>query len=238
MPSQPENFRTSHHDWHSSSYVADWIAKDVTRDDERRPLLRQMLVAAPFARAAAIDVLDVGAGYGIVTDEVLKFFPAARVVMQDYSRPMSVEARERLGKGAREPRYVLCDLTDPAWPKAVGGPFVPPGPRPPRLVTRTERPQAWTTNPHPRHPRGLPAPGRLAWSAPRPPASRTPNGAGYAGRAPARVLDPTRPVAGPAATVSGTGSRLSHAQTQQLTDRNSQAGPILHHHPIQVRRLS
>jgi ubiquinone/menaquinone biosynthesis C-methylase UbiE len=123
MPSQLENFRTSQHDWHSSSYVADWIAKDVTRDDERRPLLRQMLAAAPFARAAAIDVLDIGAGYGIVTDEVLKFFPAARVVMQDYSRPMSDQARERLGKGAREPRYVLCDLLDPAWPKAVGGPF-------------------------------------------------------------------------------------------------------------------
>jgi ubiquinone/menaquinone biosynthesis C-methylase UbiE len=123
MPSETPNLRTSHHDWHSSSYVADWIARDVTRDDERRPLLRQMLAAAPFARAAAIDVLDVGAGYGIVTDEAMKFFPAARVVMQDYSRPMSDQARERLGKGAREPRYVLCDLTDPAWPKAVGGPF-------------------------------------------------------------------------------------------------------------------
>ena len=123
MPSQTQNVRMSHHDWHSSAYVAEWIAKDVTRDDERRPLLRQMLDAAPFARDRAIDVLDVGAGYGIVTEEVLQLFPAARVVMQDYSQPMSDQARERVAKAAHEPRYVLCDLLDPAWPQKVGGPF-------------------------------------------------------------------------------------------------------------------
>ncbi len=119
MPSPTQSFHTSPHDWHSSAYVAEWIARDVTRDDERRPLLRQMLGVAPLKRDAAIDVLDVGAGYGIVTEEALKLFPKARVVMQDYSQPMLAQARERLG----DPRYVICDLTDPAWPKAVGGPF-------------------------------------------------------------------------------------------------------------------
>ena len=123
MPAETKDFRTSHHDWHSASYVAEWIARDVTRDDERRPLLRQMLEAAPFARDMAIDVLDVGGGYGIVTDELLKIFPAARVVFQDYSEPMLDKARDHLGKAGHNVHYVKCDLLDPAWTKAVGGPF-------------------------------------------------------------------------------------------------------------------
>jgi trans-aconitate methyltransferase len=68
-----------HHDWHSAEYVADWIVHDMARDPERRPRLQSMLAAAPFPRDAAIEVLDVGAGYGAVTEEVLKAFPQARV---------------------------------------------------------------------------------------------------------------------------------------------------------------
>jgi len=120
---ETSNVRMSHHDWHSESYVDQWIEKDVTRDDERRPLLRRMLEAAPFAHDKALDVLDVGGGYGIVTDETRKLFPNARIVLQDYSRPMLERAEGRLGAPSPKLRYVLCDLFDPAWPKAVGGPF-------------------------------------------------------------------------------------------------------------------
>src|SRR5436190_9998512 len=82
-----------------------------------------MLAAAPFPRDAAIEVLDVGAGYGAVTEEVLKAFPQARVTLQDYSTPMLGEARRRLAGKAAQLRYATADLTDPAWPRAVGGPF-------------------------------------------------------------------------------------------------------------------
>jgi ubiquinone/menaquinone biosynthesis C-methylase UbiE len=123
MASEKPNFQMSHHDWHSTGYVAQWIAKDVTRDDERRPLLRQMIEAARFPRGTAIDVLDVGAGYGVMTEEVRKLFPASNVVLQDYSRPMLDSARERLGDGAGHLSYVLCDLLEPAWTRTVGGPF-------------------------------------------------------------------------------------------------------------------
>ena len=112
-----------HHDWHSAEYVADWIVHDMARDPERRPRLQSMLAAAPFPRDAAIEVLDVGAGYGAVTEEVLKAFPQARVTLQDYSTPMLGEARRRLAGDAAHLRYVTADLTDPAWRRAVGGPF-------------------------------------------------------------------------------------------------------------------
>ncbi|MGE5270077.1 MAG: class I SAM-dependent methyltransferase [Thiohalocapsa sp.] len=111
------------HDWHSPEYVAEWIAQDEARDPVRRPRLREMLSAAPFPPDAPLAVLDVGAGFGAVTEELLQLFPAAQVTLQDYSAPMLAAARQRLQVHADQLRVVTADLTDPAWPAAVGGPF-------------------------------------------------------------------------------------------------------------------
>jgi trans-aconitate methyltransferase len=111
------------HDWHSNAYVRDWIAHDEARDPVRRPRLREMLTAAPFPRDARLAVLDVGAGYGAVTEELLGLFPNAQVTLQDYSQPMLGEARRRLAARQSQLRFVTCDLTDPDWAKQVGGPF-------------------------------------------------------------------------------------------------------------------
>lgn len=93
------------------------------RDEERRKRLQEMLSAATFAPDAAISVLDVGGGYGVVTEEALRAFPRARVVLQDYSRPMLDEAQRRLVQYADKVGYIRCDLRDPSWPDLVGGPF-------------------------------------------------------------------------------------------------------------------
>jgi SAM-dependent methyltransferase len=111
------------HDWHSQSYVDDWIKRDFSRDDERRPRIRQMIAMAKLPHEAEIDVLDIGAGYGFVTEEVLHAFPNARVTLQDYSDLMLARAREHLVKSRAQLSFVLADLTDPAWSQRVGGPF-------------------------------------------------------------------------------------------------------------------
>jgi ubiquinone/menaquinone biosynthesis C-methylase UbiE len=82
-----------------------------------------MLSSAPFSRDAKLEVLDVGAGYGVVTEEVLSAFPAAHVTLQDYSHAMLDQARRRLVDQENRLRYVLADLTDPAWSRQIGGPF-------------------------------------------------------------------------------------------------------------------
>src|SRR5271166_5052222 len=114
-----EPMRVDHHDWLSPSYVDDWIARDVTRDEERRLRLRQMLAAAPVAPDAEIAVLDVGGGYGVVTEEAVRAFPRAVVTLQDYSQPMLERARERLADHRERVKYVLGDLRDPGWTRAV-----------------------------------------------------------------------------------------------------------------------
>jgi SAM-dependent methyltransferase len=123
MPADTKAFSLLPHDWHSTDYVAEWIKRDAARDPERRPLLRQMLSFAPFSREAELEVLDVGAGYGAVSEEVLEAFPAARITLQDYSQPMLDRARQRLAGRSERLRYVLCDLVEPSWPRRVGGLF-------------------------------------------------------------------------------------------------------------------
>ncbi len=111
------------HDWHSREYVTEWIEHDQTRDPVRRPRLREMLAAAPFGAEQGFSVLDVGAGFGAVTEELLGLYPRGQVTLQDYSEPMLAAARQRLAAHAAQLKFVVCDLTDPAWPEAVGGPF-------------------------------------------------------------------------------------------------------------------
>src|SRR6266568_5015980 len=100
MPTVSRGGLSKPHDWHSSDYVTEWIAHDEARDPVRRPRLREMLAAAPFARDARLAVLDVGGGYGAVTEELLQLFPAAEVTLQDYSRPMLDAAQKRLAAHA------------------------------------------------------------------------------------------------------------------------------------------
>ena len=108
-----------HHDWHSQEYVDHWIDHDLTRDDERRPVLRDMMRHAPFPADAAVEVLDIGAGYGIVSEEALNAFPNARVTLLDYSAPMLEHARQRLEAYADRTAYVTADLSTPAWTEGL-----------------------------------------------------------------------------------------------------------------------
>lgn len=111
------------HDWHSQTYVEEWIKRDFSRDEERRPRIRQMIEMTKLPRDAALAVLDIGAGYGFVTEEVLRAYPNAQVTLQDYSELMLARAREHLAKSLGQLTFVLADLTDPTWSEHVGGPF-------------------------------------------------------------------------------------------------------------------
>ena len=111
------------HQWHSREYVDNWIERDVTRDNVRRPILQQMLTLAPLAPEAEINVLDVGAGYGLVSEQVLRIFPRASLTLHDYSAPMFEHARRRLRLHSSRISYVLSDLRDPAWTAELQAPF-------------------------------------------------------------------------------------------------------------------
>jgi len=112
-----------HHHWDSADYVQSWIARDDGRRSEREPIIEHLIAAVPFPRDAAIAVLDVGGGAGMIAAAVLDSFPRASVAIQDFSPHMLDRARERLGRHGARLRTVLSDLRDPAWTKTAGGPF-------------------------------------------------------------------------------------------------------------------
>lgn len=86
-----------------------------------------MIAIARLPHEEPCTALDIGAGYGFVTEEVLRAFPKARVTLQDFSELMLTRARENLAKNfpksTGQLSFVLADLTDQNWSEKVGGPF-------------------------------------------------------------------------------------------------------------------
>src|SRR5256885_9606340 len=87
-----------HHHWESAEYVRSWIARDDSRLAERAPIIEKLIAAVPFGHDAAINVLDVGGGAGLMAAAVLDAFPRATVTLQDYSVPMLAQAKARLAR--------------------------------------------------------------------------------------------------------------------------------------------
>ncbi len=112
-----------HHHWESADYVRGWIERDAARQGERAPIIARVLAAVPFACDAAIEVIDVGAGAGVIAQAVLDAFPNAMLTVQDFSPHMLAAAGERLSRHSARLRTALSDLADPAWIKTAGGPF-------------------------------------------------------------------------------------------------------------------
>lgn len=109
------------HDWHSATYVEDWIGAN--SDEGRKASLRRIVHLVPFDPDETIRVLDVGGGWGPVTSVVLEQFPHARVVLHDFSEPMLAEASHRLASHGASVTYHRGDLLTPAWTAGLDGLF-------------------------------------------------------------------------------------------------------------------
>jgi tRNA (cmo5U34)-methyltransferase len=112
-----------HHDWRSAEYAERWVADATARDPEREAQLALLAALIPRPRDAAIRVLDMGAGYGVVSAAVLAVFPAAQITLMDYSAAMLDHARARLATHAGQLRWALGDLSAPGWERELEGPF-------------------------------------------------------------------------------------------------------------------
>jgi len=122
MADGPGRCHLEEHDWHSERYVEQWLAGDLKRES-RRMAVRVMLAHAGIPNDAEIEVLDVGAGDGLVAEEVLGAFLNAHATLLDFSQPMLARARERLGHFAGRVRFAVGDLATDEWVARVDGPF-------------------------------------------------------------------------------------------------------------------
>src|SRR5438128_10547404 len=84
------------HDWSSKEYVRNWATRQDRYDDERRPQFQMIADAIPFTRDAAIQILDMGAGYGALTQFLLEQFHNATALCQDGLTEMAKHGIRRM----------------------------------------------------------------------------------------------------------------------------------------------
>ncbi len=97
-----------------------------TYDNARRKLIpcfddlyRAAIDALPFGHDAEFDVLDLGAGTGLLSALIAYSHPGARITLLDLSEEMLSRARERLEPGGERFRFVQFDYTE----QSLGGPY-------------------------------------------------------------------------------------------------------------------
>jgi SAM-dependent methyltransferase len=112
-----------HHQWDSPDYVSKWATGQDPKEKDRQEPFRLLADTIPFDRKLPIKILDLGAGYGALTQFLLHRFPNASAVCQDGSKEMATLGGERMKNLAGRFKYVLCDFAQRGWSRKLKGPF-------------------------------------------------------------------------------------------------------------------
>ncbi len=112
-----------HHDWASGEYVNQWAERQDSKEPHRQEAFKVLADSLPFGRSAKITILDLGAGYGALSQFLLGEFPNAKAVCHDGSAEMLKLGRQRLAKLKGRVKFIQCDLSKPGWSKKPKGPF-------------------------------------------------------------------------------------------------------------------
>jgi tRNA (cmo5U34)-methyltransferase len=111
------------HDWDSSKYVSRWAEGQDKKENDRQEPFQVLAETIPYDKKLPIRILDVGAGYGALTQFLLNYFPKATAICQDGSKEMAKLGQERMKQLKGRFDYVLCDFSKPGWTETLTGPF-------------------------------------------------------------------------------------------------------------------
>src|SRR6201987_2672951 len=118
-----QQHRHDHHDWASPDYVAKWAEGQDPKEKNRQEPFRVMANTIPYDKQLPIRILDVGAGYGALTQFLLSHFPNATAVCQDGSAQMAKLGQERMEHLKGRVVYTLCDFSKAGWSRSLTVPF-------------------------------------------------------------------------------------------------------------------
>ncbi len=82
-----------------------------------------MTQTIPYDKGLPIKILDVGAGYGALTQFLLKYFFNATAVCQDGSQKMINLGHQRMASHEGRFTYIRCDFSKSGWSRNIVGPF-------------------------------------------------------------------------------------------------------------------
>ena len=112
-----------HHDWSSRQYVSEWAEGQDQREVDREKIFSTIARVISNNPQTALKILDLGAGYGALTQFLLNHFPKATAVCQDGSAEMAKLGRKRMDHLKERFQYVLCDFSKPGWSRKIKGSF-------------------------------------------------------------------------------------------------------------------
>jgi tRNA (cmo5U34)-methyltransferase len=101
--------------WGNEAKVAYFLANAdviVPRRTEQINLLSELL---PYPHDAGFSVLDLGAGFGAITEQILEHYRRATVTCVDGSEAMVAHATERLQKYGGRVKILKADLAERSW---------------------------------------------------------------------------------------------------------------------------
>jgi tRNA (cmo5U34)-methyltransferase len=87
----------------------------------RREQLAVLLDLFPWPADADLSIVDLGSGFGALTEQILARHPRSTVTCVDGSTEMMALARDRLAPHASRVSFYLADLADPSWCKEIEG---------------------------------------------------------------------------------------------------------------------
>src|SRR5262250_3905633 len=111
------------HDWDSPKYVSHWAEGQDKKEKDRQEPFQVLAKTIPYDKKLPIRILDVGAGYGALTQFLLGYFPKATAVLQDGSEEMAKLGQERMRHLKGRFDYVFSDFRKPDWTQKLPGPF-------------------------------------------------------------------------------------------------------------------
>lgn len=89
----------------------------------RADQLATLTALLPWPVESALNLLDLGAGFGALTEKILARYPHATITCVDGSAEMLALARERLGSYGDRVRLRRGDLASDAWTDGIEGSF-------------------------------------------------------------------------------------------------------------------
>ena len=122
-PSSSSRHHHGDHDWESSAYVSQWAEGQDGKESDRQEAFEVMAQTIPYDKGFPIRILDIGAGYGALTQFLLKHFSNSTALCQDGSGEMTKLGHLRMAAYNGRFVYVQSDFSKSGWSQTIKGPF-------------------------------------------------------------------------------------------------------------------
>jgi len=111
------------HVWKDVGRVQEYLQQTERETEETAQVHGVLTALIPFPQDAAIRVLDIGSGHGVLAASVLDAYPNAQAIGLDLSEAMMEEGRKRMARFGDRFRYHVGEFSDGTLPKDLEGAF-------------------------------------------------------------------------------------------------------------------